>query len=69
MFKIIITIIAIYFLLRFIGRLFLVSVFAKAPREPESRKRTGEVTIVAKPGKEKVIGKDEGEYTGFEEIK
>jgi hypothetical protein len=76
-FKIIFIALLIYYLIRGIGR-FLLRGFINnvngQMRQQENvsgrnRKKEGNVTVDYKPYKDKNIGKDEGDYVDFEEIK
>ena len=42
--------------------------FDRRMRDKERKEREGEVTIRFKPGQEKIITKDDGEYIDYEEL-
>jgi hypothetical protein len=62
----------IILVVRFLNRLFFSSyVYSNntGNREPHRNQREGSVTLETKPGTEKRIKKDEGEYIDYEEVK
>jgi hypothetical protein len=66
-FRTLLFILAIYFIVRFIVRLFMPGT-RNPSNDASTNNREGETTIRFNQKGEKIIDKDEGEYVDFEEV-
>ena len=68
LFRILLILILIYFLVRLFRRLFASSGSDSGGKQ-QSKKKEGEVTIDHYPNKEKIVRGSKGDYVDFEEVK